>query len=515
MRKRFIAPFFLLSITLVAFFLRYYGLKNNNPFWVDEFATAAQAKLFMHYGLGVFTNPNIFFEPHNITTHIIVALFFKVLGFHEYAARLPFVIIGSFVTLFIFLVAKQMYGNRTAVISALLSTFSYIEITWSRQARDYVLIQLLILLLLYLYNKMLLKNKLNIWERFIFFATIVAGVLSHALFLLFLITLILHWFYRERKILKTPLFYVLSLVVIIIIFRTGLLLAVINSFKGGLIKANNLWYYHSFLWREYGLITFLALVGLLMALKTNFKLTLFPLVYIFFNLIFISFFFAPYTSRYLLPIFPFLFIFMAYAISYLTDIFCRIKKISYPTIIAILLTLFIIGSGYKFVNKPKSFYSVNHDFREIALVDYQQIYDIMKTAVANSKTPVAIIETWPARVYWYFGLDYQPTYFFHWINEPGTVNGLGKQTNFVVDKNGDKIIPRTNHLVLVGNLTDFKKVMQKYSKGFIFIDDASLPADVISYANSHLKKQLYLDHYPLDDNPYSIWPATLYSWGFK
>lgn len=513
MRKSYWIPLLLVGITLIAFFLRFYGITHNNPFWVDEFSTAAQAQLFLRYGLGVFTNPNIFFEPHNITTHIMVAFFFKVFGFHEYAARLPFVIIGSLLPVFVFLVAKQLFDKRTAAIAALFTTFSYIEVTWSRQARDYVLIEFLVLVLLYLYNKILAKMKLNILEIVIFLGTIAVGILSHPLFLIFLLVILMHWLYTERRILKNPIFYFFLVALVLIMQRTGLLLAVINSYKSGFLKANNLWYYHSFLWREYGLITFIALCGLLMALKSNLKLTLLPFIYIILQLVFISFFFAPYTSRYLLPIFPFLFIFMAYAISYLTEIFCRFQKIKHANLIAILIALFIIGSGYKFVNKPKSFYSVNHDFREIAIIDYHEIYNIIKTAVAGSKEPVAIIETWPARVYWYLGLDYQPTYFFHWINEEGTVNGLGKQTNFVLNKNGDKIIPRTNNLILIGNLTDFKKVMSLYPRGFIFIDDSSLPQDVINFANTHLKKELYLDHYPLDDNPYSIWPATLYSWG--
>ena len=41
--------------------------------------------------------------------------------------------------------------------------------------------------------------------------------------------------------------------------------------------------------------------------------------------------------------------------------------------------------------------------------------------------------------------------------------------------------------------------------------------DVIKYAKENFKKELYLESYPpeLLENPYSIWPATLYSWGFE
>jgi hypothetical protein len=101
---------------------------------------------------------------------------------------------------------------------------------------------------------------------------------------------------------------------------------------------------------------------------------------------------------------------------------------------------------------------------------------------------------------------------FRWENEEGFANGHIKKTKFYIENDMKRISPRIG---FVGTVQDLEKIIAKNSVGFLFIDDASLPQDVIHYAEKNLKKELYLDHYPLDDNPYSIWPATLYSWGVQ
>src|SRR5207244_660308 len=99
------------------------------------------------------------FEKHNITTHFLIAGSFKLFGFTEFSARLPFALIGSLIPLVVFLLTQLFTDNITGIAAALFATFSYFEITWSRQARGYVLIQLLILLTTLFYFKMLQDKK--------------------------------------------------------------------------------------------------------------------------------------------------------------------------------------------------------------------------------------------------------------------------------------------------------------------------------------------------------------------
>jgi len=515
------------GILLVAVVYRIYGLWNNHPFWVDEFSSAQQARLLLQYGVGALSNSSINIEQHNLITPILISPFFKLVGQQEGAARLPFAIIGSFVPLLIYFVGLRLYDRRTGLTAAILTCFSYFQIVWSRQARGYVLAQFLIILsfLLYLRTKDSLANArhADLKRHALLFASVaVIGLFAHGLYLIFLgavlIDVLLFNSSLIKKASKTVYTYVFLALALLISFQTGLLMY-IGSVASQFIGNNNLWYYHSFLWREYGLVSFLATAGFVVALFTKRQQVTSIVIFTIFQLIFVCFLFPPYTSRYLLPIFPFLFLQGSYAIVYFADLFFKANKLNHFEIIrncvAVIIALSIVYGGHKFVKKPQQFYSVNHDFREIALVDYDSVYSIIKEKGDLKAQKTAVIDTWLDRMYWYVGDDYPALYMFRWINEPGLVNGLSKKTYFELDVEGEKIVPRQNNLRFIGELKDLKLAMKKYPKGFIFIDDTSMPRDVIDFVEQNFKKELYLDHYPLDDNPYSIWPATLYSWGIN
>jgi len=512
--NKIIHKFFPIFIFLVAIVYRAYGLLNQYPFWVDEFSSAHQALLLAKYGFSAFTNPMMGIDLHNTLTHVLIALSFGLFGAHEWTARLPFVLIGSLVPVGVFFLTRYLFNLPVAISATLLTTTSYMMITWSRQARGYALQQLLAIIAIYLYLRLLKKSSSGV--VFAFFAVAVLGVLTHFMFFILLGSFFIHYFLFRRKdfivnILKNKLSYILLVLFGVILYKFGFVNVIKVVIIENLFKTNNLWYYHSFLWREYGLITFLGVVGLLLAYRKYKEPVSLFLLYIGTHLLFLTFLWPPYTSRYLLPIFPLLFIGVGFSLSVLAANFSK----RFSLIITVVLALGIIVGGDKFVTKPKQFYSVNHDFREIALIDYGQVYDIIKTKGNLKENQTAVIDTWHDRLYWYLGVDYPNAYIFRWINEPGLVNGLPKLTNYELNSEGEKIIPHTKNLRFIGELKDLQLAMKKYSKGFIFIDDASLPKDVIEYAEKNFKKELYLDHYPLDDNPYSIWPATLYSWGIE
>lgn len=507
---------FLIFLFLLSFFYRIYGLSTHHPpFWVDEFASANQGKIFLKYGLAVFTNPRVFFEHYNITTHILIGLSYKLFGISEFSARLSSVLIGSLVPVVIFLLTRKIFNTTVAISSSLLTTFSYFEIVWSRQARSYIILQFLVLLTFYFYYKLINSQKRNRLNFFILLLLIFLGILTHPLYYLVLISLGFHFIYTNPKSslawFKSLWFDLIGLAFLIIIFKTGFIRGLINAANPKTLLTNNLWYYHSFLWREYGLITFLGGLGFLIALRTNRKFSLPIIIYLLSHLFFISFIFKPYVSRYLLPIFPFLFIGMAYTLYHLSQ-YVVFRHDRIKILLSILLTLFIIANGHKFVNKPKKYYSLNHDFREIANIDYHQIYNIIKSRGELKKGNAVVIDTWWDRVRWYLGDDFENIVAFRWLNDEDYVNGLSKKTPFVTKADGERFLAGTD-LRLVLELSDLKRYLKKYKKGFLFVDDSSLPKDVITYAQNYLKKEQYLDHYPLDDNPYSIWPAILYSWG--
>ena len=501
----------LFSLFIVALIYRFYGTTHNHPFWVDEFSTVSQANLYIKYGINVLFNPEINFEYNNYTYHLLTAAFFQFFGHSEFVARLPSIIIGSTIPILIYLLGKLVFNKTTAVSAALLTTFSYFEIVWSRQARGYVLLQALILLALYLYLDIYKRRNAGLIQWVLLIVVLLAGIFTHFFFYILLVPLAVHILFTQQDkikyLLRKKLTYLFLAIIGLLLFNLRLFHVVYALLSTGLFKANNLWYYHSFLWREYGLISFLAVVGISISILKPNKSSLILTAYVIAQLVFLSFFISPYVTRYILPIFPLLILFACYAISQVSP--------KSRTILPIALILFIIVNGDKFATKPKQFYSVNHDFREIAIIDYNNVYDIIKSKGNLKAQKTAVIDTWLDRMYWYVGDDYPASYMFRWINEPGLINGLTKRTDYIINSEGEKRIPRQKNLRFIGELKDLKMAMKKYPKGFIFIDDSSLPKDVIDYAEKNFKKELYLDHYPLDDNPYSIWPATLYSWGIN
>jgi hypothetical protein len=271
---------------------------------------------------------------------------------------------------------------------------------------------------------------------------------------------------------------------------------------------------------------FTALLGFGLIAKTAKNPLGIIMLHLALQLIFVTFFFAHHMSKYLLPIFPYFLIGMGIFVYEISKMIVnnlgevRILRNRGVTtrmttiILALGITVFIIAQGHKFVLKPRTYYSINHDFREIANVDYNQIYSIVKKGISESKgEKVAMIETWPGRAYWYLGDEYKPMYIYRWQDEEGLANGHSKKTDFKLNSGGEKIVE--GGLIFVGEARDLVLAIRKNAKGYLFVDDDTLPRDVIDYAEKNLKKEIFLDHYPLDDNPYSKWPATLYSWGFN
>lgn len=506
-----------IALFCLAFFLRF--STQHVPFWVDEFSTAQQAKVILDYGLKTFSQDAYYFESNNLLTHLVTAGSFILFGVGEWQARVPMMLIGSLVPVAFFFLSRKYFGNATAIVSTMLYTFSYWQITWARQARGYVLQQLFVILLLWVYQELLKgysKSKVAI-----FVTLSVLGVLTHTTFMLVLFALGIHFVIIKWKELKTLVlrFKYLALIpfgLFGVLLFTGQAAAIITNLQIILSDpANNVAYYHSFLWREQTIITFLAFIGVLVLfwkrrdLSQGLLLTLPILMYLFF----VSFLFHPYVSRYLLPIFPLFILLAGVGIAGMAKFISK----KYSLIFSLGLVFFIIFNGDKFSYKPRDFYSPNNDMREVAIIDYDQVYDLIQSRVDLSEGQTAVIETWPDRQKWYLGKPAEYFYIFRWGKNEGTTNGLARETPYQVNVSDEKFIPGSGNpsIRLIAELSDLEKTMIKYKQGFIFIDDSSLPADVREYVEKNMKQELYLDRYALEENPYSLWPATLYSWGFE
>ena len=528
---KYFVVFSVLIIFVLAIILRLAPLRYNTPFWVDEFSTGTSARMILQQGVKIFWERPPWFESNNALTYGLTALSFALFGQSETAARIPSVLFGSLVAIAVYFLARKIHSNTVGIIAGLFTATSYCQIVWSVQARSYALLQLLILLTVWLGIKIVEKTELKVKDLLILGILCFLGMLTHFMFAFCMISVFLAIAVAHRKIFIqfTVSRWYLVLIGVIISLLTLWQIGFINSFlvyiNSSFFLSNNLWYYHPFLWREYGLVVFTALLGFGLIAKTAHKPLGIIMMHIVLQLIFVTFFFSLHMSKYLLPLFPYFFIGMGVFVYEISKMVVHnvgevrmLRDRGFTTrisaiILALGLTVFIIAQGHKFVLKPKAYYSINHDFREIANIDYNQIYSIVKKGIAESKgEKVAMIETWPGRAYWYLGEAYMPMYIYRWQDEEGLANGHSKKTDFTLNSEGEKMVG--GGIVFVGEVRDLVLAIQKNTRGYLFVDDDTLPRSVIDFAEKNLKKEIFLDHYPLDDNPYSIWPATLYSWGF-
>lgn len=519
------------AIFCFALVLRLIPLRSNTPFWVDEFSTGTSARIILQQGLKIFLDKPPGFESNNSLTYALTAGSFVLFGQSESAARVPSVIFGSLVVIAVYLLGRKLHSTTAGILASLFTATSYFQIVWSVQARSYMLLQLLTLLTIWWSVKMVEKPDTKLKDLIVLACLFILGMTTHFMFALCVLSVILVIIVSHRhKVIPYAIsrwYILISIVVLAIValWQTGFINSLIAYANSSFLLANNLWYYHPFLWREYGLVVFTGVLGLVMMGRSASKSLGIITLHLVLQLIFVTFFFGHHMSKYLLPIFPYFFIGMGIFLYEVSKVLVgntgKIKLLKKYTLstrvltvaIASGLSLFIIANGHKFVLKPKAYYSLNHDFREISNIDYNQVYAIVKEKLAiNSTEKVAMVDTWGGRTYWYLGEAYTPFYLLRWEDEEGFENGHLKKTAFQVDSNGEKYL--TDTIGFVSEAKDIKKVMSRYSKGFLFVDDDTLPRSVIDFAEKNLKKEIVLDHYPLDDNPYSIWPATLYSWGF-
>lgn len=492
------------------------------PFWVDEFSTADQAKIILENNFNPFFQTENYFEAHNVTTHYLVALSFYFFGMNEFAARFPILIFGSLVPVLIYLLGKELQDKTVGIVAAIFAVFSYWQIAWSLQARGYEVQQFILLSLLLVYSKLFRDKYITLKQVFYLFALSVLGILTHSSFIIVLLILFFHFAFFNlnifKKVLKMRSFFISVFLFISVLLLSGQIETAISYFLSQLYSPNNnISYYHSFLWREQTVVSLLAFFGILFVIfnkkiqKFGFAFIAIIGAYIFF----FSFVFPPYVSRYLLPIYPLLLILAAVAI---TNISLSLNAIWYRQIAFVIAIVFVLN-GNTFVFRPKAYYSVNKNMREIAVVDYDLVYEIILNKGELSEGKTAVIDTWPDRVKWYLGKNQDYFYTFRWIDCPGLVNGITKTTPYELNISGEKIIVSTGEppFKLIGTLDDLVLAMKKYQKGFIWIDDTSLPEDVQNYVKQNFYEELMLEGYgpELLENPYSVWPGTLYSWGFE
>jgi len=484
-KSSLVARIFLVVLIFLGFIYRLGGLSQNHSFWTDEEHVAIFVRAILERGKPVLANGYTtgLFQP---LQYWLGALFAKIFGLNEFALRLPSVVFGILTIWATYVLGEKLFNKRVGLLAAFFITFLRIEILWSRQARPYQALQFLFLLGAYFIYKLVEEKKLKIKYLFAVVTIGVLAALFHGLGIVFFIVLLVNLIFLKPAWLRLK-WIAGGLVIVPLV--AGAFWPYVSNIISNFGKINNLYFYRVFLWYNYSLFVFLALIGILYLLiekkKTWFLLSSFLVI----QFTIASFLLNQPFTRYLYVVFPFLILIASYGLWSAIEA----AKMTNPlkTITVCFLVFFIVGMGWKFALFPKSYYPLNEDMQEIPQVDWKNIYSFISEKLKENPGTI-LVSNWTDLPIWFLGegsLDY-------------LIRNETRQDTFT----GAKVI---------NNLESFKSLISQKPRGLLIIDswDNYVPEGVREFAKENLKVELENDRlYPIQPR---YWPVAVYSWGLK
>lgn len=482
------------------FYYRIFGLNSNYSFWSDEASTARFGRGVVCFGLPRAGESGYLADAYYLT-HYLTGFSFRFFGQNELAARLPEIVFGTLVIGVVYLLGRQIYNSHIGLAGAFLTAFSYLQIAWSRQARGYVIFEFFFLISLYFLYRFLTEKRFLLLVSTLVF--LILAFLTHTLGLILLpiIFSLIVVNFSFKKLLsgkKLFLFLVAGALICLLPINKQILSYFFNYKISRIISGEHfLGYYHALFWRGYPLLVFLTLLALVndyTSSRAGNRLIgrFFAVVYFFYLLTLTIFIHVPF-EKYALVMFPLLFLTSSAAIYYLSrSIYKRKLLIFY------LLIGFIVINGNKFSLKPKSFYSLNFDMKEIPEIDYRGIYQgITLRAESVGWDKLAIVDIDEDIPAWY----------------------LGEGGNYYNPRNDREGEEESNSVgaIYIHSLDEFIGLTDQYRYGFLLLVEHNFrfyPEGLVEYARENLvleKKEEFAWFSP----DWNRWPIELYSWGFE
>lgn len=526
-----------LMITLIGFYLRFQSLRLNNSFWIDEASSATFARSIIERGVPVLPTG---YAANDYTTHFyLMALSFKIFGLNEFAARFPSVVFGALTIFVVFLLGNEFRGKKVGLVAAILTSFSVLEIVYSRQARSYQELQFFYVLstfLFFLFLEAFEDRKFKIKPLLGFIVSLCLLFLTHKLGLLFFFEVIFYLLLFRIKLLasylkdfgyfinKSPSRKIIT--GLLIIFLSFILLKYFNFYKALTETTGNFWvgkfglnqreyfdiiishvkYYHSFFWRQYPHLTVLAFFGLILGLTKNYKFVSFLAAIFIVHFGFIVTRVFPQFVRYVYLIFPFIIILVSYFLVWVSENMVVFKSKNSQTFFLIFIVLFFLLNGNKFSLMPKQIYSLNMDMVEIPEPDFKNAYQYILDKTKGNLKKTIIIDNRTDAAEWYLG-EGKPDYYLVGPKELEPAWNLNKGV----------INDPVSGAVYLNNLENLKKIIDNNSLGFIVMEERALEyvavdREIVDFIKNNLKKEKRIEY--IENNNLSVWPIEIYSWGF-
>jgi len=401
-------------------FLRFYHL-GQQSYWIDEGFSLNAVSAVLEKGFPILDSG--FYYLRSILNTYIIAGFIKLFGLTPFVARFSTALFGTlFITLIYFFVNKITANKKLAIITTLFTALSYWEIAWGRQARMYIQFQFFFFAALLAF--WLCLEKFSKWRITATALLTLGAILSHEFgFLLLGIYLIAYiiFFYapvtpnqKMRKNQKTKFlqfidnfFWVIFSCLAIFVPLAGmkayqLFLArfFIEDYnaQNDLIAGNFLlFFYRLFTW-----LILLALVGIVWYVIKN--KNIFPYIYIFLSFTLPLFLIIVSTDllhlRYLVFLYPFMYLFVAMFLVLLSDWLSEktiFKKLPNILILSVFTLIILISHG-QFIFMPRTDYPLEFGSPQ---ADFTKAYAAIKKLGWNDTTQ--IISPYPAMDKLYLG----------------------------------------------------------------------------------------------------------------
>lgn len=296
------------ALTLSGLLTRLIGV-DAMSYWMDEGFSISIAQAILQHGYplldsGVVTWRDPFF-------HYLLAGIMAAFGTTEWATRLLSVLAGAaFIPLMGVIASRWFSSERAGVLAMIAVTFSTWEITWSRQARMYMLFQLLFWLTLYCFERWYgnrhAHDRAQRQHRFLIAALvgIVLTALTHQfgvlLIPIILFRIVLDWLFQtHRAALVSAFGFILivigSVVASVVIMQIALDTPTVQYWQ----------HYTRFLKREHIVMLSLAVCGILIGLQTKHRVRVMWLASsVLFVLAFLSYGVLLLHYRYFFVIYP-------------------------------------------------------------------------------------------------------------------------------------------------------------------------------------------------------------------
>jgi len=450
-------------------------------FWADEAFVSGIASQLILGKLNLLQALNIPGISYQRLYLIVVAMFLKIFGMSEFSVRLFSIIFFVLGILLIFVLAKKFVNIYGAVLASFLFMCSHLNLSYATQAKPYMAIEVIILILVVLIMK--LSNNKDSQKIFIHLTIVVLLVVSYLLQKIGVFFCVVYASYlliiANRRKEFFPLLIVTVLFALLFIFQHKQPIFFNHTYQ--IVKL--------FLYK-YSIITVCAILGLLATYRKNKSIVLALVTYIAVLLFSVMFMGYSFNIRYVLSLFGLMFLFFAIFWAKVGEKYFPKQ----PWIVPLVVMLLLYISGYKIVRWPQAYYNPNIDkYGDVQIANYKDFYAKLKNRFPNYQS-LYVVNDIVDTDYWYFG-RHSNAYFMKFTAKP---------------------YPHTlvKNAMVYGTLSDFKKIVSEHPQGLLIMEDwqSFLPDDIKEYAKKNLKLEYRVES--LKEAPDDPWPLALYSWGF-